>query len=1107
MIQILLFSLIKFKFCMKKKFYFSTLLAIGIFCYQQGVFAKPFLPLNTKTNLFNKTKDASLSRKVAPIVIKGIVIGDDGLPMLGVTVTLKGTKVRAITDRNGSYTIRVPDNTAILVFTSTGYKAQEITVASQNTIDVKMTSSASALDEVVVIGYGTQRARNLTSSISTEKGIDIEKYHSATFQTSLEGRMAGVEMNESSGVPGAAVNIRIRGLNTINGSAGPLYIVDGIPIISGAGGDGDQPMTNNDVAGVESNPLTDINPNDIATVEVLKDAAATAIYGARGGGGVILITTKRAQKGKSLFSLRSTIGFSQISHVHPLLNGPQLLSVLDEAYANSFHSVVANAGLPVPATPLSTGLIGFDRGMADTTNINHLNDILRNGIYHDVNLTASNGVGNTRFFLSGLYRTTAATFKGNDLNQVSARLNVDHDFNSNVRFGGSFAPSFSNNWALGSGAAFNVGGYGAAVTANLPIYPNYNADGSYFNPWNNDLAFLNRNLYYNNQKRLNVIGSAYLDVTLLTGLNFRTTLQRQDFNQVANGYTDGSLRLNNLGASASPFANDPITRITQQNSFGYTNSMDSYFSYNKVFNSVHQVSATLGMRYSKADFAYEAIYGDNFANNNQQYPSQAAYTENGFQTGAQGDPSANLGYFFRTNYSYKQRYLLGVVINRDGSSRFGTAQRYGTFPAVSGGWIASDESFLKNNKVLSFLKFRVSAGLTGSAQGISNTAAKSTWGNTASAYKNDPGNTPNQPADANLRWEKEVKYDAGVDMGFFNDRVNLTLDWYHYTTTGLLLSIPAPVTFGYGAPSSSLTYLENRGALLNRGLDLTISSVNITGKFQWLTTFNISHNTTYIISLDGLTPDQVSAASPNAQVFAGHNGPVYNVIQWAGVDPATGGELIIDKNGNKVLASTQTTQQLSDDRKPQYDKSPAPKYYGGFGNTFSYLGFSLNVFFAYRYGNYLLDAGERQKEYVGDYSFANSGNTIVIGNLSPVILNRWTTPGQITNIPKLYYNDPKNDVLRQLNTSRFLSDASFIRLKMLDLSYTIPQRFIRHFGLRSAVINVTGQNLLLFTKFKGDDPEAQTIVTNYTNRNIGYGIVSNALPLPITLTAGVNVGF
>lgn len=1078
--------------CMKGNLCLFIVLAIGTYCHDPG-YASP-IPAH------------SAGRAFKALPIKGSVTDDKGVAMAGVNVTLKGTSTRTVTDQNGNYTITVPDQAGTLVFTYVGFDVKEVAISSKSVINVQLKGNKSDLNEVVVVGYGTQLRKDLTTSVSSLKASDIEKYNSTTFQTALQGQIPGLQMNESSGVPGAAVNVRLRGLSSVNGSSAPLYIIDGIPVIQGGGGDGDQPITNRGT-GVETNPLTDMNPNDIASIEVLKDAAATAIYGARGGAGVILITTKRAQAGKTSFDVRLTSGFSKISGKRELLNGPQLLSILDEAYRNTFNSNVANAGLPIPATPL-TGIIGFNRGMADTTNVNHLDEALETGLYQEANLSASSGTDRTRFYISGLFRRSTSTMRGADFKQYSMRLNIDHDLSAKVKIGGSANPAYSYENRLGSGSVQTLGGYGAAMTSNLPIYPTYNADGTFFNPWNNGVAFYNKKLYNNYQRRLNIIGSAYLDAQVFKFLNFRTNVQRQDYNQTANEYTAGMLRLRTAGANAvSPFADDQLARVQQENSYGYTNSLESYFTFNKTFGKAHVINSVLGMRFSKSDLSFDAMYAENLPNASQIYPSQAASVEASFQTGApQNDPSASLGYFSRTNYNYKNKYFVSFVVNRDGSSRFGFNKKFGTFPALSAAWALTEEGFLKNNTIFSFLKIRASAGLTGSAQGISNTAFSGTY-QSNTAYKNDAGSLPLQPPNLNLHWEKGTKFDGGIDMGFLNDRITSTIDFYKNKTTELLLSIPTTFSFGYGAPASVISYLENRGALTNKGFEFSVNSNNLTGAFLWRTTFNISRNETQVISLGGLTPDQLAAGGGNVLLIEGHNGPVFNVIEWMGVDPKTGGELVKDKNNNVVLASTLNVQALSDARKPQYDKSPAPKFYGGFGNNFSYKGFSLNVFFTYSYGNYILDVGERISSYVGNFAFANSGLTINVGNMPTTLLNRWTTPGQITDVPKLYYNDATNDVLRSLNTSRFLSDASFIRLKNIDLAYTVPDRYTSRLKLHGLTVRVTGQNLLLFTKFKGVDPEAQSISSNYRERNLAYGLINNPLPLSKTLTVGVNVSF
>lgn len=1064
------------------------------------------------TGLFTPVIKGQESGNTSPTIIKGTVTDDNRNPLEGVSISLKGSGSSVVSDKKGNYELKAPNGKAILVFTYVQYEKMEVAIKDRLVINVILKRSDRSMDEVIVIGYGTQKKRDVTSAISGIKAADIEKYNVNSFQSALQGRMPGVEMYESSGVPGAAVNVRIRGLNTINGSAGPLYVVDGIPVLSGGGGDGDGPITNDlGMGGTQTNGLTDINPADIESIEVLKDAASAAIYGARGSGGVVLITTKRAKAGKTTFNLSIVNGINELSRERKLLNGRQLLTVMDEAWANTFYSNPANAGLPLPATPMPA-IKNFDRALAEATDVDYLHEIMRTGSFREVTLSAMNGSERTKFYLSGGYKRTVANIRGSEMNQFNFRLNIDHTWNKFIRFGVSVAPSLNKEYRLGSGSVVNAGGYGAAVTINLPIYPLYNADGTYFNPWTNPLAFLNRNLYDNNSKRLRLIASAYFEADILPGLKGRLNVQREDMDQVGRTYIDGLLRLRTKDASGiSPFADDQLGRAAQQNSYGYINSLETFFTWDKALGKEHRFNTVLGMRYSEADTRYEAMYGENFANRRLVNPSQAAYIDNAFQTGAIGEPAATLGYFFRTNYKFRDRYLLGVTVNRDGSSRFGTNKRFGTFPAVSAGWIVSDEKFMQRFRFINLLKVRGSAGLTGNAQGLSNTASIATWATAqnTSGYMGTATISPNRPANTELHWEKGVKYDAAIDLTLFNNRLEATIELYHYTTRDMLLGIPTGTTFGYGVPNASVTWLENRGSLVNKGLEFSFSTVNISNKnFSWRTSFNISFNRTKILDLGGLSPDIVSGGGGDVQLYTGHQGPVYHLLEWAGVDPQTGLELVYDKDGKAVPASTLNTQQITAAKRPQYDKLPAPKYYGGIGNTFTWKGLSLSVFFAYRVGNYILDAGERVSSYVGNISFTNGTNIINIGNLSSKVWERWRTPGQATDVPKLFYNDPTNDKLRGINTTRFLSDASFIRLKNAQLAYTIPAKVYSKLKLKSARVTFTGQNLFLLTKFRGVDPEAITIDGgDARNRNIGYGIIQNIVPQSRMYSVGLNVGF
>lgn len=1088
---------------MKRKKYFYCILLLAIMAPGVDVYASSGFHLtNTTTPL-------------PPITVKGGITDEEGSPLPGVNVTLKGTRITATSDSKGNYTLNLPDGSGTLVFSYIGYTKREIPVQNKQVINMRMVPDQMSLNQVVVIGYGTQRQREVTSSISSLKGNEIEKYNVQSFQTAMQGQMAGVEMYESSGVPGAAVNVRIRGLASINGSAGPLYVVDGIPIFQGSSGDGDAPQNNGPDMGSGTNVMADINPNDIESIEVLKDAASSAIYGARGSGGVVLITTKRGKAGKTSFNVSVVNGYSQIAKEKQLLNGPQLLEVLDEAYSNTFYSTPTNANLPLPASPLPP-MEGLTRGMADTTSNNAFDHVLQTGVYRELTLSATNGTEKTRYYLSGTYKQSKATIEGSDMQQFNFKLNIDHQISKKIKVGATITPSYNIENRLGSSNVFNLGGYGGALTTNLPIYPYYNADGTYFNPWTNPEAFKNRDLFSSKNKRTRIQASVYLEATLSKSLKFMTTAQREDWNQVAPTLTAGILRVNS-DQNVTVFANDQKGYSAYANSYGVSNSFDSYFTFNKSFSRSHNLNVVAGMRFSSGSAFYEAMYGDNFVNGNLIYPSQTARVQAGFQTGAQPDPNANLGYYTRAQYSYKRRYLLSAVVNRDGNSRFGGNRRFGTFPAFSAGWIMSDEKFMKNNGIFSFVKLRGSFGLTGNSGGIGNLSSLSTWqsGNSGAnvGYMGTSANSPSQPANKELHWEKGIKFDAGIDLGFFNDRISTTVDVYKNNTSEMLLSIPVPVTYGYGASTSDLSFLENRGELYNKGIEFSIRATILKGAFNWNSTFNISHNETRILSLGGLSPNTVSGGTGFVQLYPGKNAPVYYLIDWVGVDPATGGELIRDKDDNVVLATSLSAEQLNDARKPQYDKPAAPKFYGGFGNVFSYKAFSLNVFFSYRYGNYLLDVGEQQMSYVGNISATNNSpsNTpnVFLGNLPVSILNRWTPENPNTDIPKVYYNDGTNNPLRGAArpTTRFLSDASYLRLKNLQFSYTLPEEFTNRLKLKSARINITGQNLLMFTRFKGADPEAVTIASNYRDRNISYGVIRNAIPQTKSLTVGVNVGF
>ncbi len=642
------------------------------------------------------TAENYTTRAVLAVTVTGKVTSDTGEGIPGVNVSLKKTTIGTSTGPDGTYSLSVQDDHAngTLVFSYIGYTTEEVIINGRSKIDVSLEPDIKSLQEVVVVGYGEQAKREVTGSIATVKAQEIEKSVVTSFQSAMQGRMPGVEIAESSGVPGAAVQVRVRGLGTINGGAGPLYVVDGVPILSGHRGDGDTPISTSDI-GTSNNPLTDLNPNDIESIEVLKDAAAGAIYGARAAGGVVLITTKRGKAGKTSFNVRVYTGVSEIANQRSLLNGPQLLEIADEAWRNTFYSNPASVGLPLPATPMPA-IPNFDRGRADTTNINHLDNVLRRGSTSEVSLSASNGTDKAAFYINGTYRKTQGTMRGNDFDYVGFRLNVDYNLTKALKFGANISPSYTYEKRLGSGSNITTGGFGGATTANLPIYPVYNQDGTYFNPWFNPVAFLDRDIYANNQKKIRILATLFFEATILPGLKFRSTANVETYNQTSDVYQSGLIRVRG-NTDASPFADDQLARGVLQRYVGYNYLTENFFNYTKVLREHHSVSVVAGMRFQKLDTQYESMVGESFANSSLRYPSQAAFVEDRPQTQLR-DNTALLGYFFRSNYTLKDRYLFGFTINSDGSSRFGKNKKFGTFPAVSAGWILSEENFLNKSR-------------------------------------------------------------------------------------------------------------------------------------------------------------------------------------------------------------------------------------------------------------------------------------------------------------------------------------------------------------------------------------------------------------------------
>ncbi|MBC7936387.1 MAG: TonB-dependent receptor, partial [Rhizobacter sp.] len=507
-----------------------------------------------------------------------------------------------------------------------------------------------------------------------------------------------------------------------------------------------------------------------------------------------------------------------------------------------------------------------------------------------------------------------------------------------------------------------------------------------------------------------------------------------------------------------------------------------------------------GMTYNRNNSPFLAVTGEAYPNDIFRDPSQATYKST--PSASNSDKYLFQAYFGRLNYSYKQKYLLEVSYRREGSSRFGRGHKFGDFPAIGAGWIISDEAFLKNVSFIDLLKLRSSFGLTGSTGGIQNFQSYNQWKNAQSdnlgSYKGNPYFFSEQVANPDLRWEKQTQFDIGLEFKIFNNRLSGTVDFYNKVSNDLLLEFPGGATQGQENPNIVI----NAGSLRNRGVELSLSSVNYSTKdFNWTTDFNISHNQNKVLNVSGISPTSLSGGSSVA-TFIGRPIGTFNMIRWAGVDSKTGDEQIYDKDGIIRVAKTLTSTEINAARVGIFDKPATPKAVGGLTNNFSYKNFDLSILFTFSVGQWLYDEGERKSSYF-------TGNEI---NLRQSAVDRWTVDNTGSNYPKLYYNDAVNDPLRSINTTRFLHNASYARLKTIQLGYNLPEILLRKVNVNRFRVYITGQNLLTFTKFPGWDPENVRDLGGLDNagvqaRNLGQGFTEYNLPQVKTLIIGASIGF
>ncbi len=950
-------------------------------------------------------------------VITGTVTStEDGLGVPGATVLVKGTTIGTATDIDGKYSISVPAGSNVLVFTFVGLATQEVNIGSQTSINVALQPDVQSLSEFVITSYGDQSKREITGAIASVKGEVFEDLPMQSFDRAMQGRIAGVQVTSTSGQPGGALNVRIRGVGSVNAGNDPLYIIDGVQVPAG------------DLSGQGSqNALASINPNDIESIEVLKDAAAGAIYGAQAANGVVLITTKRGTKGSTKVRLSAQHGVVKPLGLYDVMNSQQLAQLKRDAFVNSGRPA-ANA-IAVYGNPEDPNL--FSNSWVDAT----FGDD-RLSVY---DLSLSGGDDKTTFFLSGSYTDQGSQVIKSDYERATTRLNLTHRPNKKLTVNTTLSLAYQKtNGAIDRGNFINSP-FQAGFTAR-PNIPIYNEDGS-FRDYPSDHLF-GYNIVQGANQELRVantvqtVSNLQLNYQLTPWLSF-TSFAGLDFadNRDENNRPSTIYAFRAAGGNSTNTDRRTVNFNTNHN-----------FNFNKKFKDKHSVSGILGYEYKTESRELTFAQGQGFANPILRYLNNAATP---LSVGSSFTQFKRLGVFGQAKYDFDDKYTADVTLRRDGHSRFGSDVRFGTFGAVSLGWRLSSMAFLQDVTWLDNLRLRASYGITGNSL-IPDFASQTLVGS-AGQYGGSPALVLNQLGNNLLTWEEAETFNIGLDATMFNGRIITTVDFWRKNSSALLFNTPLPIDSGFG----SIT--QNTGELRNQGIDFDIQTVNIiAGKFQWSSAFNITLLENEVISLFG-GQDRIGN-----DIVVGQPLQPWYITPYAGVNPANGRPMYIDQNNEYTYTIR--------DADVRYLGSSLPTSYGGFSNTFSYGGLSLEVFFQYQYGP----------------------NNQLVNQL-----DYWRQPGDIVSNPMPWESGARPGGSNYVSFStRQLSDGSYIRLKQVTLNYSIPPSVSQRIGIGQANVFVQGLNLATFTKFNGIDPEVNSIGNTYA-----------AFPNSQQISAGVSLTF
>lgn len=998
--------------------------------------------------------------------IRGVIKSQADQELIpGVSVLVKGTQRGTVTDIDGEFSIQATDG-EVIAASFIGYETKEVTISGGITnLEISLNSSFSDLGEVVVVGYGTQRKSDLTGSVGSVSGEALQERPSASLNQALSGRIQGVNVSINSGRPGGRANIRIRGNTSVSIANDPLYVIDGVIMHSTGLANG-------------STPIDYINPNDIASVEVLKDASATAIYGARGANGVILVTTKRGSKTGGMITYDVDFSVGVLPKKIPLLNSEEFLRVEDTAYQNAQKydpNGWANGIYRDPRLKRTDPRL-FDSNGQPLYDTDWQDESFRQAITQNHQLAFTGGNEKDSYGVYLNHRNEEGLMQGSWLKRYAARFVFDSQIKDWLKVGGSMSyndQKESQVDPLGAGGIIAM----RQVIEALPIIPVRYPDGSWagnehypgMEGGNNPIHVARERIYELNTQTL--LGSVYANFYLAKGLEFRSILATNIINQRTDYY--GGRMLNFIARNQR---GDASVTNDRHNSWQFEN----YLTYNKEINKDHSFNALLGISWQHVNRFNSVARSRDFQDDYFKFNNLGAGA-NVFQTLSGTSAYGLNSYFGRFNYNMKEKYLATFTGRIDGSSKFGEANRYAVFPSAALAWRISEEDFLKSSNTVSNLKLRSSYGITGNSE-IAAYQALAGMGNYTVIFGDQRaiGLGVNRLSNPDLRWERTFQTDIGLELGLFNNRLTFELDLYRKLTKDMLLNAPVPSSSGY----TNVT--QNIGSMENKGVEFALNSVNVANQdFKWDTHFNISLNRNTVLELTGGADiftgrTIIREGEPVSSFFGFNHLGTWNLDQAdeaASFGKRPGDIRYEDTNGDGVI----------NDRDRVIMGQGIPRGFGTLMNTFGYKNFELTVDLQFMYGNGVLWGSKHSAE-----------DRQGIANSFASVLNAWTPQNQNTNIAELR---PMSAGYNTFNDTDRLQDGSFLRGRNLLLAYNFESTLIQRLHLSRLRAFVSVQNFFLTTKFQGYDPEVAT-----SGAPFDQGLDLYAYPKPRVFMVGLNIG-